>query len=84
MLSIACDQIQYCFHLVFLWLFVILYLIKYPDFGLFTDVEILNGLQWSAALDKTFMKNYENDPEILWQYFGSQSGFMRTLPGNVP
>ncbi|XP_060595875.1 voltage-dependent calcium channel subunit alpha-2/delta-2-like isoform X2 [Ruditapes philippinarum] len=46
------------------------------------DVEILNGLQWSAALDKVFTENYKKDPEILWQYFGSQSGFMRTLPAS--
>ena len=45
------------------------------------DKEILNGLQWSGELDEVFYENYENDPEILWQYFGSQSGFMRTLPG---
>ncbi|WAR26686.1 CA2D2-like protein [Mya arenaria] len=44
--------------------------------------EILNGLKWSAALDEVFYENYQNDPEILWQYFGSQSGFMRTLPAS--
>lgn len=46
-----------------------------------SDVKILNGLKWTAALDKVFAENYKNDPEILWQYFGSQTGFMRTLPG---
>ncbi|XP_053376800.1 voltage-dependent calcium channel subunit alpha-2/delta-2-like [Mercenaria mercenaria] len=46
------------------------------------DIEILNGLEWSAALDKVFIENYNKDPEILWQYFGSQSGFMRTLPAS--
>ncbi|XP_052779430.1 voltage-dependent calcium channel subunit alpha-2/delta-2-like isoform X2 [Mya arenaria] len=46
------------------------------------DKEILNGLKWSAALDEVFYENYQNDPEILWQYFGSQSGFMRTLPAS--
>ncbi|XP_052250046.1 voltage-dependent calcium channel subunit alpha-2/delta-2-like isoform X2 [Dreissena polymorpha] len=44
------------------------------------DVEILNGLKWTAALDEVFSRNVQNDPDILWQYFGSQSGFMRTLP----
>jgi hypothetical protein len=47
------------------------------------DIEILNGLNWSAALDEVFAENYRKDPEILWQYFGSQTGFMRTLPGNI-
>ncbi|KAL4227116.1 hypothetical protein ACF0H5_015089 [Mactra antiquata] len=46
------------------------------------DIQILNGLKWSAHLDKTFVENYENDEEILWQYFGSQTGFMRTLPAS--
>ena len=48
---------------------------------LLPDVEILNGLEWSAKLDKVFKENADRDPEILWQYFGSQTGFMRTLPG---
>ncbi|GFO07404.1 voltage-dependent calcium channel subunit alpha-2/delta-2-like [Plakobranchus ocellatus] len=42
--------------------------------------EILNGLNWTDALDEQFKINARNDPEILWQYFGSQSGFMRTYP----
>ncbi|KAK6175495.1 hypothetical protein SNE40_013950 [Patella caerulea] len=46
------------------------------------DIQILNGLKWSAALDEVFRQNYEEDSEILWQYFGSQTGFMRTLPAS--
>ncbi|KAK3595583.1 hypothetical protein CHS0354_009540 [Potamilus streckersoni] len=46
------------------------------------DVEILNGLKWSGALDQIFRENFDNDPHILWQYFGSQTGFMRTLPAS--
>ncbi|XP_071139285.1 voltage-dependent calcium channel subunit alpha-2/delta-2-like isoform X3 [Mytilus edulis] len=46
------------------------------------NIDILNGLKWSNDLDQAFMKNYENDPDILWQYFGSQTGFMRTFPGS--
>ncbi|KAK3762798.1 hypothetical protein RRG08_040494 [Elysia crispata] len=42
--------------------------------------DILNGLNWTAALDEQFKKNAQNDDQILWQYFGSQSGFMRTYP----
>ncbi|KAL8582549.1 hypothetical protein ACOMHN_063147 [Nucella lapillus] len=47
------------------------------------DTEILNGLQWTAALDEQFRKNFEEDNEMLWQFFGSQSGFMRTYPASV-
>lgn len=45
------------------------------------DPEILNALKWSHELDKVFRENYEEDKEILWQYFGSQTGFMRSFPG---
>ncbi|KAK3927676.1 Voltage-dependent calcium channel subunit alpha-2/delta-2 [Frankliniella fusca] len=44
------------------------------------DPEILNGLRWSAALDRVFAKNYEEDPTLRWQYFGSARGFMRIYP----
>lgn len=47
----------------------------------FTDIDILNGLKWSNQLDEVFRENYEADNDILWQYFGSQTGFMRTFPG---
>ena len=45
------------------------------------DIDILNGLEWTKGLDDVFQKNYKNDSEIMWQYFGSQTGFMRTYPG---
>jgi hypothetical protein len=45
------------------------------------DPKILNALMWSHNLDKVFTENYEDDKEILWQYFGSQTGFMRSFPG---
>ncbi|XP_076341268.1 voltage-dependent calcium channel subunit alpha-2/delta-1-like [Tachypleus tridentatus] len=44
--------------------------------------EVLNGLKWSAALDPIFRKNAEEDKNLMWQYFGSQVGFMRTFPAN--
>lgn len=47
---------------------------------LFSDPEILNGLRWSAALDRVFTKNFEEDPTLRWQYFGSARGFMRIYP----
>ena len=48
----------------------------------FTDIEILNGLKWSEELDRVWTENREKDPTLLWQYFGSQRGFMRTLPAS--
>lgn len=47
---------------------------------LLADPEILNGLRWSAALDRVFTKNFEEDPTLRWQYFGSARGFMRIYP----
>ncbi|CAG5136255.1 unnamed protein product, partial [Candidula unifasciata] len=44
------------------------------------NIDILNGLNWTAALEDQFKKNQEEDPDILWQYFGSQTGFLRTYP----
>ncbi|XP_041349649.1 voltage-dependent calcium channel subunit alpha-2/delta-2-like [Gigantopelta aegis] len=46
------------------------------------DAEILNGLKWTADLDTAFKDNYDEDEEILWQYFGSKTGFMRTFPAS--
>ncbi|XP_021347654.1 voltage-dependent calcium channel subunit alpha-2/delta-2-like isoform X2 [Mizuhopecten yessoensis] len=47
------------------------------------DIHILNGLMWSDHLDTVFEENYQQDDDILWQYFGSQTGFMRTFPGSL-
>ncbi|XP_060063810.1 voltage-dependent calcium channel subunit alpha-2/delta-2-like [Ylistrum balloti] len=47
------------------------------------DIHILNGLMWSDQLDTVFEENYQRDDDILWQYFGSQTGFMRTFPGSL-
>ncbi|XP_070192583.1 voltage-dependent calcium channel subunit alpha-2/delta-1-like isoform X2 [Littorina saxatilis] len=46
------------------------------------DIDILNGLQWTAALDEQFKKNFQRDPQMLWQFFGCQTGFMRTYPAS--
>ncbi|XP_046457590.1 voltage-dependent calcium channel subunit alpha-2/delta-3-like isoform X4 [Daphnia pulex] len=42
--------------------------------------DVLNGIQWSEQLDRIFMTNYESDPSLTWQYFGSSTGFMRQYP----
>ncbi|KAI0233019.1 hypothetical protein LSAT2_016709 [Lamellibrachia satsuma] len=43
--------------------------------------EVLSGVAWSEKLDEYFRKNYEEDPTLTWQYFGSASGFLRSYPG---
>ncbi|XP_043672455.1 voltage-dependent calcium channel subunit alpha-2/delta-3 isoform X1 [Vespula pensylvanica] len=42
--------------------------------------EVLRAIKWSEELDKTFINNYEQDPSLSWQYFGSATGFMRQYP----
>ena len=44
-------------------------------------VEVLNGVMWSQSLDDVFRENYEEDPTLTWQYFGSADGFFRDYPG---
>uniref|UniRef100_A0A673I363 Voltage-dependent calcium channel subunit alpha-2/delta-1-like n=1 Tax=Sinocyclocheilus rhinocerous TaxID=307959 RepID=A0A673I363_9TELE len=43
---------------------------------------ILNELNWTAALDEVFKKNWENDPSLLWQVFGSATGLARYFPAS--
>ncbi|KAJ8953279.1 hypothetical protein NQ318_015861 [Aromia moschata] len=38
------------------------------------------AIRWSEDLDKTFTQNYQSDPALSWQYFGSTSGIMRHYP----
>ena len=45
--------------------------------------EVLNGVAWSEKLDEDFQLNYEKDPTLTWQYFGSASGFFRNYPGKL-
>ncbi|XP_028044532.1 voltage-dependent calcium channel subunit alpha-2/delta-3 isoform X2 [Monomorium pharaonis] len=42
--------------------------------------EVIRAIKWSEALDRTFINNYEQDPSLSWQYFGSATGFMRQYP----
>ena len=46
------------------------------------ELDILNGLRWTEALDEQFKRNHEKDPQILWQFFGSQTGLMRSYPAS--
>uniref|UniRef100_A0A8C5BDF8 Calcium channel, voltage dependent, alpha2/delta subunit 3 n=1 Tax=Gadus morhua TaxID=8049 RepID=A0A8C5BDF8_GADMO len=43
--------------------------------------DIVNGVYWSEALNKVFVENFERDPSLIWQYFGSAKGFFRQYPG---
>ncbi|XP_067854843.1 voltage-dependent calcium channel subunit alpha-2/delta-3 [Heptranchias perlo] len=45
------------------------------------DPAIVNGVSWSEALNKIFVDNFEHDPSLIWQYFGSANGFFRQYPG---
>ncbi|KAK0135863.1 Voltage-dependent calcium channel subunit alpha-2/delta-3 [Merluccius polli] len=45
------------------------------------DPDIVNGVYWSEALNKVFVENFERDPSLIWQYFGSAKGFFRQYPG---
>ncbi|KAK1799584.1 hypothetical protein P4O66_000465 [Electrophorus voltai] len=48
------------------------------------DPDIVNGVYWSEALNKIFVDNFEKDPSLIWQYFGSAKGFFRQYPGDIP
>lgn len=37
-------------------------------------------IQWSEILDEVFNQNYQSDPALSWQYFGSNLGIMRHYP----
>ncbi|XP_072769376.1 voltage-dependent calcium channel subunit alpha-2/delta-4 isoform X3 [Nerophis lumbriciformis] len=45
------------------------------------DPDILNGAYMSEALNDVFIDNFQKDPTLTWQYFGSSSGFFRLYPG---
>lgn len=38
----------------------------------------------SEALNEVFIDNFQKDPTLTWQYFGSASGFFRLYPGESP
>lgn len=44
------------------------------------DPNVSFAIQWSEVLDEVFVSNYEKDPALSWQYFGSMTGIMRQYP----
>uniref|UniRef100_A0A669E5M9 Calcium voltage-gated channel auxiliary subunit alpha2delta 4 n=1 Tax=Oreochromis niloticus TaxID=8128 RepID=A0A669E5M9_ORENI len=44
------------------------------------DPDILNGVFMSEALNDVFADNFQEDPTLTWQYFGSSTGFFRLYP----
>ena len=47
-----------------------------------TDVKIQNSLAWTSDLDLIWKENKKTDDSLLWQYFGSETGILRSYPGN--
>ena len=43
-------------------------------------MDVLNGLIVTAGVDETFRANLARDPDMSWQYLGTQLGFLRVYP----
>ncbi|KAH8279880.1 hypothetical protein KR054_009426 [Drosophila jambulina] len=43
---------------------------------------VLKTIMWSEQLDEVFRRNYQSDPALSWQYFGSDTGILRHYPAS--
>ena len=43
------------------------------------EPSLVNAIDWSRKLDDTFKDNYQRDPSLSWQFFGSSTGFLRQV-----
>lgn len=41
---------------------------------------VVNDIKKTEILDNIFRQNYESDPALSWQYFGSVTGMLRQYP----
>ncbi|XP_048509667.1 voltage-dependent calcium channel subunit alpha-2/delta-3 isoform X2 [Athalia rosae] len=41
---------------------------------------VIEAIAWAQKLNSTFINNYDLDPSLSWQYFGSATGFMTQYP----
>ncbi|KAL5289197.1 CACNA2D4.2 family protein [Megaselia abdita] len=44
------------------------------------DPKVMTAIMWSENLDEVFRQNYQSDPALSWQYFGSDTGILRHFP----
>ncbi|KAL9929271.1 ca[2+] channel Muscle-specific alpha2/delta subunit [Glossina fuscipes fuscipes] len=42
----------------------------------------LKAIMWTEELDEVFRQNYQADPALSWQYFGSDTGILRHYPAS--
>lgn len=42
--------------------------------------EVVEDIARTESLDDMFRQNYESDPALSWQYFGSVTGMLRQYP----
>ena len=43
------------------------------------EPKVINAIDWSRQLDDTFKDNFQRDPSLSWQFFGSSTGFLRQV-----
>ncbi|XP_074648904.1 uncharacterized protein LOC141904238 [Tubulanus polymorphus] len=55
--------------------------VKIPDDVSRSDPYVINTVNWTSKLDKTFQSNIQINNDIRWQYFGSVTGVSRQYPG---